>query len=106
MLERLQEKASFLVLFAGRGIGSYSILSKFCRCWVHERCSRIGKLKEGTKFKCQTCASQQTGIAEDCPGIELNRHSLEIVERFSYLGDTIGARGNAVVSVITRIRSG
>ena len=38
--------------------------------------------------------------------MELNSQSLEIVEKFCDLGDTIGARGNAVGSVITRIRSG
>ena len=31
------------------------------------------------KFKCQTYANQQTDKAEDCPGIELNGQSLEIV---------------------------
>lgn len=38
--------------------------------------------------------------------MELNGQSLEIVEKFCYLGDTIGAGGNAVDSVKTRIRSG
>ena len=31
--------------------------------------------------------------AEYCTGIELNGHSFEIVERFCYHRDTIGARG-------------
>ena len=40
---------------------------------MHKRCSSIrGKLKEDSKFKCQTCGNQQTDVAEDCPGIELN----------------------------------
>ena len=43
-------------------------------------------------------------MAEDCPGIQLNGHSLEIVEKFCYLSDTIGARGAAFDSVITRIK--
>ena len=71
---------------------------------MHKRYRGIrGKLKEDTKFK---RANQQTDIAEDFRGMELNSQSLEIVEKFCDLGDTIGARGNAVGSVITRIRSG
>ena len=40
---------------------------------------------QNSKFKCQACANQQVNIAEDCPGIELNGPSLEIVEKFCYL---------------------
>ena len=36
-------------------------------------------------------AIQQTVIAEDCLGIELNSQSLDIVEKF-YTGDTLGTR--------------
>ena len=49
-------------------------------------------MKEDSKFKCQSCANQQTNIAEDCPGVELNNQSHEVVEKFYYLGGTIGAR--------------
>ena len=74
---------------------------------VHKRCSGIrGKLKEDRKFKCRTSASQQIVIAGGCPSIELNDHSLEIVETFFYLGDSVGARGGAFDSTITIIRSG
>ena len=38
----------------------------------------------------------QTDITEDCPGIELNEQSLEIVEKSCYLGETIGASRGAV----------
>ena len=75
--------------------------------WVHRKCSGIrGKLKEDSLFKYQTCANQQTNIAEDCPGIELNGRSLEIVEKFFCLSDTIEAREVAIDNGITRIRSG
>ena len=43
---------------------------------------------------------------EDCPCIELNGQSLEIVENFHYLGDAIGVRGGAFDSAITEIKSG
>ena len=48
---------------------------------MHERYSGIkGKLKYDSKFKCETCANQQTDITEDCPGIELNGEPFETVE--------------------------
>ena len=37
--------------------------------------------------------NQQTDIAEDSSGIQLNGQSLEIVSEFCYLGDTIEVRG-------------
>ena len=43
-------------------------------------------------FKCQTCVNQRTGIPDDSPGKGLNGQSLEIVEKFCYLGDTVGFR--------------
>ena len=44
-------------------------------------------------------------MVKDCPGAELNGQFLEILEKLPYFGDTIRARGSAVDSVITRIRS-
>ena len=44
-------------------------------------------------------------MVEDCQGAELNGQFLEILEKLPYLGDTIQARGSAVDSVITRLRS-
>ena len=73
---------------------------------MHKRCSGIrGKVKENSKFKCQTCANQQTDVAVDCPGIELNSQFLETMKKF-YLDGAIVARGGATDSVITKIRSG
>ena len=42
--------------------------------------------------------------AEDCPGIELNGQSLEIVKTFCYLGDTKGASEGTVGNVRARSR--
>ena len=40
------------------------------RCWVHKKYSGIrGKVKEYSKFKSETCANQQTDVAEDYSGI-------------------------------------
>ena len=61
----------------------------------------LGKLKEDGKFK---CVKQQRGKGEHFQGIELNGQSLEIVEKFSYLGVVILARWGAVDSVTISIR--
>ena len=55
--------------------------------------------------KCQASANHHTGITEDFPGIELTGQSLKIVEKFCYLGGTIGATGGSDDVVITRTRS-
>ena len=99
-------EGKFLCAACRKDVGINFDLCQFSRCWVHERCSGIrDKLKEDGKFKCQTCANQQTDIAEDCPGTKLNGQSPEIVEEFCYLDDTIEARGGAFDSFITRIMS-
>lgn len=58
--------------------------------WVHKTCTSIrGRLKQDDKFKCWTGARQQDDTAQECPDIKLNSHSLEVVENFCYLGNTI-----------------
>lgn len=39
-------------------------------------------VKRIASLKCQSCANEQRGIAQNCPGIELNAQSFEIVENF------------------------
>ena len=56
-------------------------------------------------IKCQIKANQHTHLAGNCPGIELNGQSFEIVETF-HLGDTTETRVGAFDIVIKRIRSG
>ena len=51
------------------GVGSNSIISQICRCWVDKRFSGIkGKLKGDSRFKCHT-SNQQIDIAGDSPDI-------------------------------------
>ena len=89
-----------------KGLVSDRILRQFCRCWVHRIWSGIrGTLKEDSKFKYHKCASQPTDVAEDCPGIKLNGQPIEIVEKYCYLHNTIGAKGGTVDSITIKIRS-
>ena len=51
-------KDKFPCALCRKSIASNSIFSQFCRCRVHKRCSGISdRLKEDSKFKCQTCAN-------------------------------------------------
>ena len=86
MLEWLQQKTSFPVLFAER----VQAVTPSSASFAGVGCIRDVVVLElnppqNSKFKCQACANQQVNIAEDCPGIELNGPSLEIVEKFCYL---------------------
>ena len=104
--EKVAIEVKFHCAVCREGVGINSILCPICRYWLHKRCGGTrGKLKEDNKFKCKIYANQLTEIAEDCPDIVINGQSLEIAEYFCYVGDTIGARGGAFDSVMTRIRS-
>lgn len=80
MLERFQKKKSFLKLSVRKDVVNKSILYQFYRCGVHKRCSGIrAKFEKGQQIEIQTCAYQQTDIAEDYAGIELNVHTFKII---------------------------
>ena len=69
---------------------------KACGNWVHKRCSGVaGKLKDG-KFRCSSCVSGDTVGLENKHELKLNAcDALEIVSRLCYVGDMIGAGGDA-----------
>ena len=91
--EKVAMNVKFPSVVWREGVGINSILCQISWCWLHKRCGCTrGKLKEDSKFRCQTYANQPTEIAKDCPNMVLNRQSLEIAEKFSYLGVTIRAR--------------
>ena len=76
---------------------------------MDKRCSnsiRYTILKQHVEFKCWICKSQETDTAVEHPSIEFNGQSLEIVEKFCYLGDTIRARGDAIDMVLAKTRNG
>ena len=102
--EKVAIEVKFHCAVCREGVGINSILCQICRYWLHKRCGGTrGKLKEDNKFKCKIYANQLTEIAEDCPDIVINGQSLGIAKNICYVGDTIGARGGAFDSAITRI---
>ena len=59
---------------------------------MDNKCSDIrGKVKQDDEFKRWTCTSQETDVVDESPGEDLDNQSLEVGEKFYYLGDTIVA---------------
>ena len=91
-----------------KGVGVNSVQCQSCSYWVHKRCSKIkGRLQNIKDFKCKTCKDKESGVKQvENVVVNCGGENLEVVEKFCYLGDTIGSRGGAFDSVTARIRSG
>ena len=78
-----------------RGVGRNSILCGTCRKWVHHKCSGLkGRLKDNNSFKCKICiGGQQDKVSEKRELVLGVGSTLEMVDRFCYLGASIGAGG-------------
>ena len=62
----------------------------------------IGRLNHDNKSTYQTCPSQETQRAEECPGMELNGQSFEVKEKFCYPVDVLGSALNKAIAEITK----
>ena len=89
------------------GVGKNSIFCPGCKHWVHKKCSGIrGRLVEDKDFQCNRCRGLARTIdGHPCDSITLGGHTLEVVDTFCCLGDTIGAGGGCKHSAIARARS-
>ena len=88
-----------------QGVGHNSILCTSCDCWVHKKCSGIsGSLSAVRDFTCKRCCGLLPR-QDDIPNtVTLNGDSLEVVQKFCYLGDMLDAGGGAQSSSITRVQ--
>ena len=102
-----QEKGKFPCSVCGKGVGSNSIFCGTCKHWVHKKCSGItGMLKDDNQFKCKRCKKTEAADDSDIEKVYLDGEAIEVVQKFCYLGDTIGAQGGAGAGVIARVRCG
>ena len=87
-------------------VGRNSIICRSCGKWVHHRCSGVkGKLRENIDFKCQVCVAGRQNRMDEKRELVLGPEStLEIVDKFCYLGDMIGAGGGVVEAITARIK--
>ena len=78
-----------------KGVRKNSIKCSSCGLWVHNRCSGIKtRLKEDPNFKCRTCTDVPVQQERPAP-LVLDDVTLETVDTFCYLGDTISTGGGA-----------
>ncbi|KAK3892880.1 hypothetical protein Pcinc_003281 [Petrolisthes cinctipes] len=72
--------------------------------WVHKKCSGItGRLKDDKRFMCKRCKKMAVADDSDIEKVYLDGEAIEVVEKFCYLGDTIGAQGGAGAGVMARL---
>ena len=79
-----------------------------CKQWVHKRCSGVtGALKQGVGgFVCVTSvsATSRQSVSREVPSV-MSGGKFELVNRFRYLGDMVGAGGGAEEASRARVRS-
>ena len=76
-----------------------------CQHWVHKRCSGVdGSLTREKDFTCKKCISGVV-FEDEYNMISLDGDNIEVVDRFSYLGDVISTEGGVQEPVTSRIRS-
>jgi len=91
-----------------KGVGTSSIRCTLCRGWVHRRCSGISvKLQGFQNFQCMCCVNREREPANNIVEDEVIEQGVgfEMVDRFCYLGDTIGAGGGVEEATRARVRS-
>ena len=87
----------------GEGVGVNSVWCQGCERWCHQRCSGLRNLRRaGENFRCPTCIR---GRAEAQRNLEVGEESVEIVDSFRYLGDTMTSEGGVESAVRDRISS-
>ena len=75
---------------SGKGVGANLIWCLCCGRWCHQRCSGLRNLRRaGDNFRCPTCVR---GVVVVPRRLEVGENSLEIVDRFCYLGDIFDFR--------------
>ena len=89
------------------GVGRNSIFCSGCKHWVHKKCSGIrDRLVVDDNFQCDRWRGLARPIeGRPCDSITLGGHTLEVVDTFCYLGDTVSAGGGCKHGTIARALS-
>ena len=89
----------------GKGVGRNSVQCTKCQHWVHKKCFGVhGSLTRKKDFIWKKCISGVV-FEDEHNMITLDGDNIEVVDRFSYLGDVISTEGDAQEAVTSRIRS-
>jgi len=103
---QVENSGKFPCSVCKRGVGANSIQCTACNLWVHKRCSSIkGKLQSATSYSCKKCVDGRSENVESRKEIQIGLDKkVECVNKFCYLGDTIGVGGGAKEVVRARVR--
>jgi len=105
--EVMQKAVRWLCGVCGRGVGNNSIQCTSCHTWGHRKCTGIkGSMYKVMKtFTCRGCVIPVTSTGCTSTDIGVNA-SLELMDKFCYLGDMLSVDGDADAAVEARIRVG
>ena len=102
---QIENSGKWSCRICNKGVCTSSIQCILCPGWVHRRCSGISvKLQGFQNFHCMCCVNREPGkvVIED-EEIEQGV-GFEMVDRFCYLGDMIGAGGVVEEAIRPRVR--
>ena len=89
----------------GKKMGRNSVQCTKCQHWVCKRCSGVhGSLTREKDFTWKKCIPGVL-FEDENKMISLDGDNIEVVDRFSYLGDVISTEGGAQEAVTSRNRS-
>ena len=97
------QKYPFFV--CGNGVGRNSVQYTKCQHWTHKKCCGVhGSLTHEKEF---TCKKYTPGVLfkDEDKMINLDGDNIEVVDRFSYLGDVISTKRGALEAVTLKIMS-
>ena len=105
-LETLKDSGKHPCGVCRKGTGSNAIFCEGCSHWVHHKCSGVsGRLIEDPSFRCRRCLGTARAIdARPATEFMVGDESVDVVDSFCYLGDTLCAGGGCSRAVTTRVR--
>jgi len=104
-----QKAARWPCDLCGRGVGSNSIQCTSCQKWVHKKCNDIkgSTYKVMRSFICRGCSNPVISRPTRHTSVDIDASaSLEVVDKFCYLGNMLNVGGDADAAVEARIRIG
>ena len=105
-LDKLKDSGKFPCGVCCEGVGANSIHCSRCKHWVHARCSGLtGKIRKDPGYVCPRCR----GLARPIDGrpvteVVVGDQTLDVVDEFCYLGDTLSSGGGCTSAIINRCK--